>query len=63
MVADGGPPYLGIGFGDNQAKRSGACMFGARYQLPADATLSSIAEELKATSQLILDLAALPHPP
>ncbi len=59
MVADGGPPYLGIGFGENQAKRSGECMFGARFQLAADATLATIAKELNATTKLILDLASV----
>lgn len=60
-VAAGGPPYLGIGFGDSQAKQSGECMFGARFQLPVDATLAHIAAEFNATTQLILELAALPH--
>lgn len=60
MVDAGGPRHLGIGFGDNEAKRSGQCMFGARFQLPADATLATIAEELDATTQLLLDLATIP---
>jgi hypothetical protein len=60
MVDAGGPPHLGIGFGDNEAKRSGQCMFGARFQLPANATLATIAEEFNATAQLLLDLATIP---
>lgn len=59
MVDAGGPRHLGIGFGDNEAKRSGQCMFGARFQLPADTTLAKIADELNATTQLLLDLAAV----
>jgi hypothetical protein len=61
MVAAGAPRHLGVGFGDSQAKQKGECMFGARFQLPADATLAMIAAELDATTQLILELAALPH--
>jgi hypothetical protein len=60
MIAAGGPPHLGIGFGESQAKQRGQCMFGARFQLPADATLSMIAAELGSTTQLLLDLAELP---
>ncbi|MEV6236542.1 PD-(D/E)XK nuclease family protein [Lentzea sp. NPDC051838] len=60
MVAEGGPRHLGIGFGENQARQRGQCMFGARFQLPADATLGTIAAELNATTQLLLDLAAVP---
>lgn len=48
MVDAGAPPYLGIGFGENQAKSAGACMFGARFQLPPDATLAAIADQLNA---------------
>jgi hypothetical protein len=61
MVAAGAPPYLGVGFGDSQAKKRGECMFGARFQLPADVTLAAVAAELSATAKLILELAALPH--
>lgn len=45
---------------NSEARRSGQCMFGARFQLPADATLATIAEELNATTQLLLDLATIP---
>ncbi|WP_266038509.1 hypothetical protein [Lentzea sp. NEAU-D7] len=61
MIADGGPRHLGIGFGEKQAKQRGQCMFGARFQLPADATLGTIAAELNSTSKLLLELAALPY--
>ncbi|MEU7477802.1 hypothetical protein AB0A63_17585 [Lentzea sp. NPDC042327] len=61
MVAAGGPRHLGIGFGENQAKQRGQCMFGARFQLRADATLAEIAAELNATTRLLLDLAAVPY--
>ncbi|MFD4636211.1 hypothetical protein ACFWN2_02785 [Lentzea sp. NPDC058436] len=61
MVADGGPRHLGIGFGEKQAQQRNECMFGARFQLPADSTLGSVAAELNATSKLLLRLAALPH--
>lgn len=38
MVAAGGPSFLGFGFGDAQTRLTGGCMFGARFQLPADVT-------------------------
>lgn len=62
MVGNGAPPYLGVGFGEKQALRSGQCMFGARYQLPADATLSEIAADLNATARLVPQLAAVAAP-
>jgi hypothetical protein len=63
MVAKGGPPYLGIGFGESQAKSSGECMFGARYQMAPDIALSDLARALNDTTQLILDLVAIPGCP
>ena len=62
MVASGGPPYLGIGFGEAQARRSHECMFGARFQLPADVQLAAVANALSATASLMLDLATLDRP-
>lgn len=58
MVAKGGPRYLGIGFGDAQAKAPGSCMFGARFQLPPDVT---VAEALLATTDVMLAMATIPH--
>jgi hypothetical protein len=62
MVAAGGPPYLGIGFGEAQARRSHECMFGARFQLPADIELAAVAGALHATATLMLDLARIEPP-
>jgi hypothetical protein len=42
LIAAGAPPYLGIGFGEAQAKLGGFCMFGARIQFPADITLARL---------------------
>ncbi|MGY2079891.1 PD-(D/E)XK nuclease family protein [Modestobacter sp. SYSU DS0657] len=62
MVNQGGPRYLGIGFGDAQAKAHGSCMFGARFQLPPDVTLGQVAESLTATTDLMVDMAAVAPP-
>ncbi len=58
MVAKGGPPYLGIGFGDAQAKISRTCMFGARIQLPPHTTLSDLEKVTRGLYSLILEMAA-----
>lgn len=60
MVARGGPDFLGLGFGDAQARRSGSCMFGARIQFAADIRLGELAESLRGLGQLVADLAASP---
>ncbi len=57
MVANGGPPYLGIGFGEAQTKISRACMFGARVQLPPNVRLGDLTTSLRDLEQLILDMA------
>lgn len=62
MVAAGGPPYLGIGFGEAQARNSHECMFGARFQLPADIELSGVVNALHASARLMLDLASVEPP-
>lgn len=56
MVAKGGPRHLGIGFGDAQARRSGACMFGARYQLSDQVRLQEVVDALHDTAQLLVDM-------
>jgi hypothetical protein len=62
MVAAGGPSYLGIGFGDAQAAKSHDCMFGARFQLPADITLGELVIVMKDLEKLLQDLALVPPP-
>jgi hypothetical protein len=57
MVNQGGPKYLGIGFGDAQAKRSHECMFGARFQLARDVKLSEVVEALTTTTELMQEMA------
>jgi hypothetical protein len=57
IVAAGAPPFLGIGFGDAQAKINQACMFGARIQFPADMTLAEISSEVAALAELTQQLA------
>lgn len=57
IVAAGAPPFLGIGFGDAQAKINQACMFGARIQFSADSTLAQISSEIAALAELTLKLA------
>ncbi|SDZ43591.1 hypothetical protein SAMN05444365_11627 [Micromonospora pattaloongensis] len=62
IVAAGVPPYVGIGFGEAQAKIDGACMFGARVQLPPTITLGDLAQELSTLSGLINDMANVVPP-
>jgi hypothetical protein len=62
MIAKGGPAFLGIGFGEAQARINGACMFGARIQLPADIRLKEVLATLHDLCPLILDMAALQWP-
>jgi hypothetical protein len=59
IVAAGAPPFLGIGFGEAQAKINGVCMFGARVQFPADITLADMSAEVVRLSKLTLDLARI----
>lgn len=61
MVNKGGPRYLGIGFGDAQARVHGSCMFGARFQLSPTVTLGEVTQALLATTDLMLAMAAIPH--
>jgi hypothetical protein len=62
IVSAGAPAFLGIGFGDAQAKINHFCMFGARIQFPADSTLSEIGSEIAALAELTLKLARVPSP-
>lgn len=62
MVAKGGPPYLGIGYGDRQTRIRGECMFGARIQLRPDIRLRDLVVEAHALQPLILDMAREPQP-
>jgi hypothetical protein len=54
MVANGAPKYLGIGYGEAQARQAHECMFGARFQLPPEVTLQRVADELHGTADLML---------
>jgi hypothetical protein len=60
MIAKGGPRHLGIGFGEAQARRRGECMFGARFQLPADVDLNTVVETMHQAAQLVHRLATTP---
>ena len=57
IVAAGAPAFLGIGFGDTQARNENFCMFGARLQFPASITLAEFSREIPALADLILKLA------
>jgi hypothetical protein len=54
MVAAGALPFLGVGFGEANAKINNACMFGARIQFPADGKLAGISREIAAIANLRL---------
>jgi len=62
IVAAGAPAFLGIGFGEAQAKINQFCMFGARIQFPADSALVEISSEIAALAELTLKLAQVPSP-
>lgn len=57
IVAAGAPAFLGIGFGDAQARNENFCMFGARLQFPASITLAEFSREISALVDLILKIA------
>lgn len=59
MVAKGGPKYLGVGFGEAQARITGQCLFGARIQLPPDIALSQVASTMDEVGELLVKLAAV----
>ena len=61
IVEQGAPAFLGIGFGDAQTKYTRACMFGARIQYPADATLGDIADTMNELADLLVEMAAVSH--
>lgn len=49
----GCPVGLGYGYGNREATKRGACMFGAKIQLPADIRLADLVEELRHVAALI----------
>ena len=59
LIAAGAPPFLGIGFGEAQAKSDGFCMFGARVQFPASISLAELSTEVTRLSELALNLARI----
>jgi hypothetical protein len=59
IITAGAPAFLGIGFGEAQAKSDGFCMFGARAQFPADITLAELSAEVTRLGDLTLDLARI----
>lgn len=60
LVQAGGPRFLGVGYGEAQAKISGECMFGARFELPPNVTLDQTVQALDQTAALVLALSAIP---
>lgn len=62
IVEAGAPPYVGIGFGEAQAKINHACMFGARVQFPPHITLQEMIVELRALGDLVQRLASVQPP-
>ncbi|WP_432487037.1 PDDEXK-like family protein [Kineococcus sp. SYSU DK018] len=55
----GVPPFLGIGFGEGQTKHTRTCMFGARFQLPADVPLRQVVQTLEEVADLVLRMGAI----
>ncbi|MCE0486370.1 type I restriction enzyme HsdR N-terminal domain-containing protein [Ornithinimicrobium sediminis] len=63
IVAAGAPRYLGVGFGEAQARqRGGGCLFGARVQYPPDITLQQVIIELRSLGRLVTDLSRVSSP-
>jgi hypothetical protein len=58
----GSPRDLGYGFGHREATKRHVCMFGARFQLPADTRLADIVDELHTVARLLLDMATIEPP-
>lgn len=58
----GAPAHVGIGFGEAQAAKGDACMFGARVQFDPHNTLGDLAEEVPRLVALIADLAQVLPP-
>lgn len=56
MVAAGAPAWLGKGWGMKVAEGTGACLFGARYGLPPDSTLSEIEAELRQITGVVASI-------
>jgi hypothetical protein len=57
IVSAGAPKYLGIGFGEAQARKSYECTFGARAQLPPDVRLRRVVDEMQGLAALMIELA------
>ena len=62
MVAKGGPPHLGSGFGEAQTRITKACVFGARVQFPPDITLGELAAAVHGLADLVLAMSKVPQP-
>jgi hypothetical protein len=60
LRAAGAPSLLGAGYGDAQARMRGACMFGARFRVPAGSSLRDVSGELERTAELVHELAQVP---
>jgi len=58
IVAEGAPRWLGKGWGMKVAQGNGACLFGARFGLPATSTLAEIETELRRLEPLLLQMSA-----
>jgi hypothetical protein len=63
MRAAGVPRWVGIGFGEAQARISGSCMFGARIQFDADTSLGHMSQEISRLSDLARLLAEVQYKP
>ena len=62
IVAAGAPRYLGVGYGNAQARISGDTMFGARIQYSPSATLRQLQDEIAQVAALTSKLATVTHP-
>lgn len=61
--AAGVPRWVGVGFGEAQARIKRSCMFGARIQFPRDVTLAQMSTEITHLGQLAKTLADVPYSP
>lgn len=56
ILDKGGPPFLGIGYGERQTQLTGECLLGARYLL-GDVALQDVADDQNETAAMAAQMA------
>lgn len=63
LLAQDAPPFLGVGYGEGQARLSREVLFGARFVLPATSTLDEATQVLSRVGRIGARMAADPRRP